>query len=490
MSVEASAQRTFTLQQAIDFALDNSYNVKNIRLNQESALQNLQATKGQFKTFANAFLLAPNLREELATVQFQDGIPDYRTTGTTQFAGTLNINQPLPTNGLFTLTSNLSQNQQSFFTFDEQSSTVKLERLDFLSSVTLRFRQPLFTPNTLKLGLEEANLDYENTTYDLRRTELDVIYSVTQSFFNYYRRVRQLEIARQELEQQQEAYDLASKKYNAGLIPEVEALQTEVDLAQSRNRVFTAETDLKRQEDFFKQTIGIPLEEEVSVLAEIDYKPVTIEQDRAVQFALENRLEIREAEIEQRLAEISVKRTKALSEFRVDLSAFYDLSGVSQTNDLGISPYTLFRESVDDLRDRPKNRGVSVTFSVPLWDSGVNRAQVAASRARLDQADLNLDNDKVTIVREVKDVVAQVIEGQKRLEVSEKSQRLAERSYEISLARFDNGDITSQDLALDRDRLTQTRSEFLDAYILYQTALADLKRKTLYDFENNRSLIE
>ncbi|MFQ5633654.1 MAG: TolC family protein, partial [bacterium] len=90
----------------------------------------------------------------------------------------------------------------------------------------------------------------------------------------------------------------------------------------------------------------------------------------------------------------------------------------------------------------------------------------------------------------IKDVVSRVFEARNRLEVLEKSQRVAERSYEISLARFDNGDITTQDLALDRDRLTQARSTFLIAYIDYQVAVADLKRKTLYDFEKNVSLVK
>jgi outer membrane protein TolC len=100
-----------------------------------------------------------------------------------------------------------------------------------------------------------------------------------------------------------------------------------------------------------------------------------------------------------------------------------------------------------------------------------------------------LENEKITVEREIKDVVAAVHEAENRLSVLEKSQQLAERSYEISLARFDNGDITAQNLALDRDRLNQARSAYLDAYIDYQTAVADLKRKTLYDFENNRSLM-
>ena len=43
-------------------------------------------------------------------------------------------------------------------------------------------------------------------------------------------------------------------------------------------------------------------------------------------------------------------------------------------------------------------------------------------------------------------------------------------------------------LALDRDRWTVTELSWLDAYIQYELAGADLKRQTLYDFQTDRSL--
>ena len=71
-----------------------------------------------------------------------------------------------------------------------------------------------------------------------------------------------------------------------------------------------------------------------------------------------------------------------------------------------------------------------------------------------------------------------------------KSEEVAQKSYQISLHRFENGDITSQELALDQQRLTNARLAYLDAFIAYQLAVADLKRKTMYDFEEGRSLVK
>ena len=58
------------------------------------------------------------------------------------------------------------------------------------------------------------------------------------------------------------------------------------------------------------------------------------------------------------------------------------------------------------------------------------------------------------------------------------------------LERFNNGDITSTVLADNRDRFTSAKTAYLGAYIEYKLAIADLKRKTLYDFELKRSLVK
>ena len=481
--------KVLTLQQAIDHALQRSFNVKFLSLSLEAARQNLIARKGNFKTNAQLRLDSPSLNEQLLSIEVANGLPSYSTRGTLRFSGALDINQPLPTNGVFTLSSQLYQ--QNVSTLLATATADELKRKDFLTSIGLRLNQPLFTINTLKLGFEEANLNYERASGQIRRNELEVIYNVTQTFYDLYRATRSLEIAREDMKQQEEAYNLASKKLSAGLIPEVEALQTEVDLAQSRNRVYSAESALNRQEDVFKQTVGMPLAEKIAVFTQVEFKPFAIDLEKALAHGLQNRSEIREQAIDQRLQEIELKRTDARSELKAELSGYYDLTGISDaTLPYDTGTRELFRSSWNDLKDRPKNRGVLFSVTMPLWDSGVNGAEVSSAKARLDQSTLSLDNERISVEREIKDVVARVREAENRLGVLEKSQKLAERSYEISLARFDNGDITAQELALDRNRLTQARSAYLDAYIDYQTAVADLKRKTLYDFAQNRSLVE
>ena len=483
----AQKKKILKLNDAIDIALEKSFDMKTLRLQTVQATEGLIAAKGRFKTNAQLYMSTPSWEESVSQIQIQDALPVYNTTGEFMYRGILDINQPLPTDGTFTLRSRVYHRDVSTFREDLGSD---IERKEMYTSLSLNFTQPLFTMNTLKTGLKRANLQYERTSRYYKRSELNNVYDVTRWFFIVYRATRNVEIQKDDVEQQQALFELASKKYNAGLIPEVGALQFEVDLAESKNELVKAEGELARAEDSFKQLIGLDLEEQVGVQTDVKFTPIYVDLDRAIELALTNRSEIRENEIDVELAKISVKQADARSEIKGELVASYDLTGISDpTLPYGSSVRRLWDSSLDDLDRRPNNRSIVFNLSVPLWDWGVNAAEVAEARAELQSRELDLIEQKKTIIREVRAVVGELKEAENRLHVLEKQEKVAQKAFDISVERFNNGDITSQDLALDRNRLVTARSSYLEAFIDFKIALADLKRKTMWDFENNKSLV-
>jgi len=98
---------------------------------------------------------------------------------------------------------------------------------------------------------------------------------------------------------------------------------------------------------------------------------------------------------------------------------------------------------------------------------------------------MQMEEEKKTIINSIRDAVRQVQSAENSLEILQKRQEIAQRTYDISLERFNNGDITSQELANNSNRLSSAKMAYLGAYITYKLAVEDLKRKTLWDFEKN-----
>ena len=75
------------------------------------------------------------------------------------------------------------------------------------------------------------------------------------------------------------------------------------------------------------------------------------------------------------------------------------------------------------------------------------------------------------------------------MEIHSKNLELARQTYKISQLRFEKGDISNAELTIEQERLASIQLEYLNAFIGYQLSVNNLKRKTMWDFENNRSYV-
>jgi outer membrane protein TolC len=188
------------------------------------------------------------------------------------------------------------------------------------------------------------------------------------------------------------------------------------------------------------------------------------------------------------LSELEIKRRRSQGIINGSLSSYYDFIGVNTSN-LNSSFGGALNESWNQLQNRPGNFGIRVNVSIPIIDWGENKARVKAARATLQQNIYEMEEAKVAVEREVLNLTTKLKSSLKRLELLEKSVVVAEKSFAISTSRFTNGDIDNQALALDRVRLNNAYVIHLESYIDYKLMLSDLKRKTYYDFENNREIL-
>jgi len=174
---------------------------------------------------------------------------------------------------------------------------------------------------------------------------------------------------------------------------------------------------------------------------------------------------------------------------RGELSAFYNLTGISDPTLGQVGFQDLVESSWNDLKRRPGNRGVRFSLSIPLWDSGVNKQEIASAEIAVRRQQFDRDNQQRDIARQVQAALARFEGAKRRLDVLGRSKDIALRSYDISRQRFETGDITSQALADNHNRLVQARRSYLEAFVAYRLACADLRRQTLYDFEMDKSLV-
>lgn len=485
------SQRTLTLEQSIQIALDRSYQAKQLQQSLISSRKSLEAAKASFKSNGQLLMSSfPNFQQSERQTPLQGGGFSFDRQKFMNLQAELFVNQPIArTDGTFSLVGVLQRFQQfgrfENIVFDPETNLpvlnpatgepqlrIRKDPSEYSPNLRLQFRQPLFTLNRLKTGLKKAELNLENTVQTYTRRELDLVYQVTTSFYGVFRAQQQLVIDRQQVAQSEEALRTARLKHQAGLLPELQVLQLDVELANARNRAAAGEANLEAAKDAFKVLIGLPIEEDIRVLTDLNFKPIEVSQEKALSEALHRRTELESDENNIELSRLNVEETDALSEVRGELFLSYGV-------------FNRREKFADAFQDFSNDRRVSFSLSVPLWDWGKNAAEVEAAMANLENQRLAKRNRIEQIKQEIRAAVRNFKSAAQRVEITRRSETLAEKSYRISLLKFENGDLSSQELALEQNRLTQARTNSLSAVIDYQQALADLRRKTLWDFEKN-----
>ena len=468
-SLSAQSKHVLTLDQSISIAVQRGYIASDVASRYISARNTAESARRKLWTSMSLSVSAPDFQESL-TQQFNPGTGryEYYQVNTTNLQSTLSISQPLILTG-GTLRLNqilLGRNQTSGLS----SSTQQLK--DYYSDFAIEYDQPFLTPNMQRVNATRAELALEQAETDYLKDQLDLGYSVTESFYSVFQASRNLQITGEQVRQNEESYVTARNKYSAGLIPEVDVLQSEVELASSRNDSLGSERELSRSKNAFRLLLGIPTEDSVEIAGEFASDSVGIDLALATESALKNRSEVLGSRRDSELREADVDVARSRSSFRFDLTARY---GLNRNDTLFNNIFTGFNRA----------RSASLILTVPIFDWGSNSLQVEAAEVDYKNAHAREDYVRQQIRQEIIDLVTKINVAYSRVRLLEKSVTVAQKGYDISLQRFRTGSINRNDLALTQQRLTGAKTNALNALIDYRLGLADLKRKTLWDFERN-----
>lgn len=456
------AQKEITLDNAIEIAFDNSFSFKTAKYNLESSRKSLEAQKMGLLTSINMNFTLPKysrrLRNEFNTTTQKDQYFKYEST---TMEGALSITQPIIyTNTTISIDGTLSWR-------DQQNNLTSTK--DFYSDVRVFLKQPIFDFNSRAASLRRAEINEFKSSREFTQSEFNLIYNVTQSFYDLYKSKQQMHIAEESVTQNEEQYRTAKNKYMAGLTPEDEMLQQEITLAESKNQLFDAQSAFENAKNNFKHLVGISLSDEITLKADITFEKTNIDPKKALQMALEKRNDILNAQDDMELKELSIEEVSSKKRVKFNLTASYGLNKFDEK----------FGDILSDMDD---SRTAQLTMSVPILDWGKNSREVEAATAQFNLSKERYLDAQIGVTKEIKAIINRIKSAEASVEVLKKSVMLAEKSYKISLERFKVGKITSFDLSMVQSKLTQAKLSNLSALINYKLAIADLERKTLTKF--------
>ena len=289
----------------------------------------------------------------------------------------------------------------------------------------------------------------------------------TNAFYDLVQGVRQLDIQKQRLQQSTAALDLAKRKFEIGLIAEVQALRLEVEKLRAEAAYAQAATSIESQRDALRQMLGMEMSAPLEIMTDVDYTLFPVDEVTAVAFALSRRTDMEEAQIRNRIEELDLELTKKRVGPSAVLNASVSLRGRGE--DVGEIGSTFERNLVS----------ARIDVQLPLLDGGDQRGVLRQAEIGLERSRISEEQIRQQVIREVRQAVRSVQEAERQIGLREAAQDVAERTFEVENSRFELGLADSQQLLDAQTDLTQARTDALNAIISYQRALQDLRLATM-----------
>ncbi|WP_282125610.1 TolC family protein [Marinifilum flexuosum] len=465
-SFYASAQKELTLEEALLIAFDNSPDIKKSRINME---QNKERLNAQLASLRSRFSFDVNPIQYSKSESYNEFNSVWNTEENFKIDGTFSVIQPVKfTNGKFTLSNNLA--------YQESSSKATGSYEGYNNSLSLNYDQPIFTFNKTKMDLTRNELNLENATLSYSIQMLNIERQVNQAFYNIYQKQMALKISEEEYENQKISKEIIASKVEGGLSAKEELYQAELNLATSKSNMDNNQVELENAKDDFKLLLGISLYEDIAVSTNIQYVPVIVNLEKAIQNGLSQRLELTQREIDLNNAKFDLIETSAINEFKGNIKLSMGIMGNNK--------------NLANVYDKPtKSPRVGVTFSIPIFDWGERRARIRAAELEVEsrQIDKNSLKDDITInIRKTYRNLQNLIQ---RIDIAKQNEKNAQLTYDINLERYRNGDLTSIDLERFQNQLSGKKMELANSLIRYKLELLNLKIQSLWDFEKDQSFV-
>lgn len=463
---ESQEAGIFTLYDIVELALDKSPAAFQAQTRRENRYWQWRTYRSDYMPRLSLQGNLPNYMRSNTSVIQPDGSIEYRPVNQNQSTLNLFAEQSIGwTNTSIFVNSEL----QRFDNFEEDRTIYSG------NPAVVGIRQPLFRFNPLKWNRIIEPLRYEESKREYVEDQEEIAINATERFFRVLLAQINLATAQRNLANNDTIYQIAQGRYNLGKIAENELLMLELNLMNSRQDVAQAQLDMETSTLRLKSFIGYTNTQPVRLLIPDELPAFEVDENQAVREALQNRQEAIALDRRLKQAERNVAQARGDNGLNIDLYATYGLTDRSNY--------------LSGVYNNPENQQrVNIGFSIPILDWGRSRSRIKTAEAYLELEQYTVQQDKINFEQEVYTQVKTFEMLHNQVKITEVADDIADRSYEIAKQRYLIGKISITDLNIALQEKDKARGQYVESLGNFWNAYYELRRMTLYDFEDDQPL--
>jgi outer membrane protein TolC len=329
---------------------------------------------------------------------------------------------------------------------------------------TTSFTQPIFTGFGLITEYRLSDLGLDRAEVSSKLTRQDVILDAKNAYFSVLKTQKLLEVAEQTVTSITSQKEVSENFYKVGLSPLNDLLQSQVQLANARQQLTTAQNNLEIARTQFNTVLRRPVNTPVVLVEELDYGSFQAGLDECLSEAQKNRLEIQVADLDIDIAGKQVKLTEKDYFPSVNFTGAYARTGDDWQAHGG--------EGISD----SAGWNVQATATWDFWQWGRTGYGRKEKLARLAQSKYKKTEITDNINLEVKQAYLRTKEAEQNILTIEKAVEQAKENLRITEEQYKEQVATQTDVLVAQTLLTQTMTNYYNALYDFKIAKAVLLR--------------
>lgn len=411
-------QSTFNLDQAIRYAMENSY-------------------------------VLQNTSQDVTIAQKQ--VWEAISTGLPQVSGSANYN--------WFLNLPVSLIPGEFFGGEPGTYIPVKFGQDFNSDFGLRVNQLIFDGSYI-VGVGSAQLYVDLAKQTFEKTEIDIRDAVTQAYYMVLISIRYKEVMQDSYDNTKELYDETKIYFENGLRESQDVDQLKILLKNAENEMLRSDRELEVARIVLKYTMGYPLDSTIQLTDNIEsFVLPLVQEQNTYQLDLASHIDYRLANSNFQVSEKLLNLEKVA--YLPSLSGFYSYTRTAYSNNANLFKEKWFPSSL-----------VGFQATIPIFNSGMKRSRVQQAKIELDKAAINKILTERTLQKDYLTAKAEMQTARERFLNDRENRDLAQSILEKSQIKFNNGMISSAELS-------QQESQYISAFQSMVTSTLQLLQADL-----------
>ena len=323
-----------------------------------------------------------------------------------------------------------------------------------LGQVTLQ--QMLYDFGVTQNQATIKKIDYEAYKASFEGVVNDVIYQTKDAYYNLLLAIENRRVAKDNVDKYELFYNQAKAFYKIGMNPKVDVTIAQSNLSNSKLQLIQAENSVNLAIARLNNVMGVPFIDKYEVNERLDYIPIDVTLNKAIDIARDSRPELK-------VAELKVEASKQVLKL-VKKSYFPTLSVEGQYQRGGKHPNSNYGYSI----------GGYLTF--PTINVALLRNQIKEARYLYDKELANAIETQNAIYLEIQNAYLMLNEKKAQIPVAILQVKQAKENYELSYGRYRVGEASPIELREAQVTYQEAQLAYYNTLYGYNSAKAQLEK--------------